>query len=116
MATEITPLCATRTLDALQRTTWRPRRTYLWCLARSLLTDFAGVPGLGTPDEEITTLVDVSEHLDLRWKAIRCHASQRPPYDAMPAELAHAFLATDRLLRVEPPWPGGPSEHDWIPA
>jgi N-acetyl-1-D-myo-inositol-2-amino-2-deoxy-alpha-D-glucopyranoside deacetylase len=87
--------CAACPLAALQTTTWRPSRTYLWCLPRSLLADFAGVPGIGTPDEDITTLVDVSALIDLRWKAIRAHASQHPPYDAMAPELARAFLATD---------------------
>ena len=104
------------TLAALQTTTWRPSRTYLWCLPRSLLADFAGVPGIGTPDEDITTLVDVSDLIDLRWKAIRAHASQHPPYDAMSHELARAFLSTDCLLRVDPPWPGGEPEPDWLPA
>ena len=104
------------TLAALAHTTWRPTRTYLWCLPRSLLAGFAGVPGLGTPDEDITTWVDVAAHLDLRWTAMRAHASQAPPYDAMTPEVAHAFLATDCLLRVDPPWTGGPVEHDWIPG
>ena len=104
------------TLAALTRTTWRPTRTYLWCLPRSLLADFAGVPGLGTPDEDITTWVDVAAHLDLRWTAMRAHASQAPPYDSMTPEIAHAFLATDCLLRVDPPWTGGPVERDWIPG
>jgi len=104
------------TLDALRRTTWRPQRTYLFCLPRSLLSQFAGVPGLGTPDDEITTVVDVSDHLDLRWKAMRAHASQVPPYDAMPDELARAFLTTDRLRRVDPPWFGGEIERDWLPG
>jgi N-acetyl-1-D-myo-inositol-2-amino-2-deoxy-alpha-D-glucopyranoside deacetylase len=104
------------TLTALETTAWRPSRTYLFCLPQSLLADFAGVPGIGTPDDEITTVVDVSEHLDLRWRAIRTHASQHTPYDAMSPELARAFLATDRLLRVDPPWTGGELERDWIPS
>ena len=104
------------TLVALTRTMWRPTRTYLWCLPRSLLADFAGVPGLGTPDEDITTWVDVAAHLDLRWRAMRAHASQAPPYDSMTPAIAHAFLATDCLLRVDPPWTGGEVERDWIPG
>ena len=103
------------TLAAVKRVDPKPERVYLFCLPRSLLADFAGVPGLGTPDDEITTVVDVREHLDLRWKAIRTHASQSPPYDAMSPEVARAFLATDRFLRIEPPWTGGDLESDWIP-
>ena len=104
------------TLAAVTRVDAKPARVYLFCLPRSLLADFAGVPGLGTPDDEITTVVDVREHLDLRWKAIRMHASQSPPYDAMPPELADAFLTTDRFLRVEPVWSGGEVERDWLPG
>jgi LmbE family N-acetylglucosaminyl deacetylase len=103
------------TLAAVAQVPRPPALVYLWCLPRSLLADFAGVPGLGTPDDEITTVVDVREHLTLRWRAIRTHASQSPPYDAMPPELADAFLATDRLRRLEPKWHGGDLEHDWVP-
>ena len=102
-------------LVAIERATHRPSRTYLWCLARSLLGAFTGNPSLGTPDDDITTEVDVKMHLDLRWRAIRAHRSQVPPYDAMAPELQAAFLGTDRLRRVDPPWDGGTTEHDWIP-
>jgi N-acetyl-1-D-myo-inositol-2-amino-2-deoxy-alpha-D-glucopyranoside deacetylase len=101
------------TLAAVRRVTHPPARTYLWCLPRSLLAPFLGVEDAGTPDDEITTIVDVSARLDERWAASRAHASQRPPYELMPPELATAFLATDRLRRVEPPWRGGPPERDW---
>ena len=53
---------------------------------------------LGTPDDEITTVVDVSAVLPARWEAIRAHRSQASPYDELPEELQHEFLATDRLV------------------
>jgi N-acetyl-1-D-myo-inositol-2-amino-2-deoxy-alpha-D-glucopyranoside deacetylase len=90
-------------------------RTYLWCLPRSLLAPLTGVPDLGTADADITTEVDVRDHVDARWRAIRAHATQVPPYDAMPPDLQRAFLATDRLRRVDPPWEGGARERDWVP-
>lgn len=101
---------------ALEVAAHRPGATYLFCLARSLMTEFTGVEGLGTPDEEVTTLVDVADLLDLRWRAIRTHASQVPPFDAMDDVLQHGFLAVDRLRRVDPPWPGGPVERTWLPT
>lgn len=52
---------------------------------------------LGTPDEDITTVVDVTAHLPKRWEAIRAHASQTSPYDGLPDDLQREFLATDRL-------------------
>jgi len=33
----------------------------------------------------------------------------------MPPDLQDAFLATDRLHRITPPWSGGEPETDWIP-
>ena len=104
------------TLAAVARTSWRPGRVYLWCLPRSLLAEFTRVPTLGTPDDEVTTVVDVSAHLEQRWRAMRAHCSQVPPYDSMHPELAHAFLATDHLQRVSPPWTGGEVERDWVPV
>jgi N-acetyl-1-D-myo-inositol-2-amino-2-deoxy-alpha-D-glucopyranoside deacetylase len=94
-------------------TTHRPEATYLWCLARSSMRRWAeqvnggrfddaylSLSELGTSDDEITTRIDVSAHLETRWKAIGAHASQASPYDDLPAELQHEFLATDRLRLV----------------
>lgn len=103
------------TLAALQLTQWRPRRTYLWCLPRSVLSTFLPYSDMGTPDETVTTVVDVSEHIPLRWQAMRAHASQVPPFDAMSPEMQHAFLAADHLIRVDPPITNGEIESDWIP-
>jgi len=102
------------TIEAVARSEWRPERTYLWCLPASLMFQFTGRSGIGTPDDAITTIVDTSEHVDLRWRAMRAHASQQPPFDAMAPALQHAFLATDHLARIDPPWPGGAIERDWV--
>ena len=104
------------TLAALRTTEWRPAATYRWCLPRSLMSRFTGSDQVGTPDDEITTVVDVARHLELRWQAMRAHRSQAPPYDAMDADLQREFLVRDHLQRVDPPWSGGPPEADWIPA
>ena len=103
------------TLAAVRAASVRADRTYLWCLPRSLLAPFVGVPDAGTPDESITTEVDTSPYVDRRWAAMRAHASQACPYDAMGDAMRTAFLATDRLVRVEPRWDGGPLERDWWP-
>jgi LmbE family N-acetylglucosaminyl deacetylase len=89
---------------------------YLWCLPRSLMREFTGEDGFGTPDDDITHVVDTSGLLERRWAAMRAHRSQVPPYSAMSPELQRAFLATDRLRQVVPPWPGGPVATDWIPS
>jgi LmbE family N-acetylglucosaminyl deacetylase len=65
---------------------------------------------LGRPDEDITTVLDSSAYLEVRRRAIARHASQHSPYDDMPDDLAETFLVHDRLVRVQPPWTGGPIE------
>jgi N-acetyl-1-D-myo-inositol-2-amino-2-deoxy-alpha-D-glucopyranoside deacetylase len=103
------------TLAGLRIAGWRPARTYLWCLPRSLLTAFAPFSEMGTPDDAITTVVDATSYIPLRWQAMRAHASQTPPYDLMSPELQHAFLCADHFIRVDPPFSGEQIERDWIP-
>ena len=101
------------TLAAVDAAERPPAATYLWCLARSSMARWAdymrdvGESGahlslgeLGTPDDDITTVIDVAPHLPLRWEAIRAHASQASPYDNLPAELQAEFLGVDRLRLV----------------
>lgn len=102
------------TLAAVARSSAPPAEVYLWCLPRSLMRAFTGSAQLGTPDEEITTVVDTSAHLDRRWAAMRAHRSQVPPYDRMPPELQAAFLTADRLRRVHPSWTGGRVDAGWL--
>ncbi|HEX4982415.1 MAG TPA: hypothetical protein VFV63_11975 [Ilumatobacteraceae bacterium] len=102
-------------------------RVYLSCLARSLMqewvahlraadpdSEYLDLGRLGTPDEHITTVLDSSEHYELRWQVIRAHASQTSPFEIMPPDLQRSFLATDRLRRIRPPWAGGPLERNLI--
>jgi LmbE family N-acetylglucosaminyl deacetylase len=101
----------------------RPERTYLSCLAQENMVrwadhqrgldqygDYTAAELLGTPADQISTVLDVGGHLDQRWAAIRAHASQVSPFEGLPPDLQRAFLATDHLRRVDPPWPGGEPE------
>ena len=54
---------------------------------------------LGTPDEEISVVLDTSAHLEARERAIAIHATQTSPYDGLPDELRRDFLTRDYLLR-----------------
>ncbi len=87
------------TLAAVDACRDRPG-VYLWCLPRSLMQAFTGVDHLGTPDGEITHVVDASDVLERRWEAMRAHRTQVPPYDAMAPALQRAFLGTDHLREV----------------
>lgn len=105
------------TLAAVDRAGAGVQAVYLHCLPRSVMRRWADLmreldpsspyldvdeAALGTPDEEITTVVDTAEHYEARWEAIRCHVSQTSPYDALPEDLRRAFLETDHLRRVRP--------------
>ena len=114
---------------AVERASWRVQRVYLQCLARSAMRAWADHmkavypdspyldvegAGLGTPDEDITTVMDVAEHLPRRWDAIRAHASQTSPFEVLPEDVAELFLSVNHLRRVVPAWEGGPRETDFL--
>ena len=119
------------TLAAVARAAEPVGRVYLSCLPRTLMRRWMehqravapdrrhldpDVAAIGTPDEDITTVLDTSAHLATRWAAIRVHASQVSPYEGLPPDLQEAFLAADRLRRVVPPWAGGPPEDSLFPT
>jgi LmbE family N-acetylglucosaminyl deacetylase len=102
-------------------------RAYLLCLPRSLVRrwiahmrahrpDIEHLAGdtaaMGTPDEDITTLIDATDHLPRRERAMAVHASQTSPFAGLPEDLRRAFLGTIHARRVLPPWPGGEPETD----
>lgn len=113
---------AAATTEAFDQASLDGASLYYWCLVRSVMrrwvahhsgTVYAEVPDdeFGFPDEQITTTIDVTDLIPLRWQAIALHASQTSPYDGLPDELANAFLGTDRLARARPPWKVGDVEH-----
>ena len=84
---------------------------YLHCLARRLMRRWAERlaeqdPGstylhlgeLGTPDEDISIVVDTSEHVVAREAAIRVHRSQTSPFEGLPDDLRHEFLTLEHLV------------------
>ncbi len=72
-------------------------------------------PILGTPEEEISTLIDVREHRAQLALAMLEHASQDSPYDGLPDDLRDAFLNTARTRRVVPEWDGSTREETLLP-
>jgi LmbE family N-acetylglucosaminyl deacetylase len=106
-------------------------RVYLNCLPRSLMARWLAVmreqrpdiayldediTAIGTPDEDMTTVVDTTEHLVERERAIAAHASQTSPFEGLPPDLRQAFLGTSYARRVVPPWTGGPREEFLVPV
>lgn len=101
------------TLAAVDAVAGPQPATYLACLARSSMARWAermreigggdaylALADLGTPDEDITHVVDVAEHLARRWEAIRAHTSQASPFDELPEDLQLDFLGVERLRLV----------------
>lgn len=57
-----------------------------------------------TPEEAITTQIDVAEFVDLKLSALYCHASQMNPnsiWGKIPPDLRRAGLAVETLIRAE---------------
>ncbi|MGB7448823.1 MAG: PIG-L family deacetylase [Ornithinimicrobium sp.] len=111
------------TLAAADTSSWAVERVYLHCLPQSLMRRWfqhmaatdpswehlqGDVPG--TPEHEITTVIDTAEHLARREQAIATHRSQRSPFEGLPDDLRQAFLTRDSLRRVRPAWMGGTTE------
>ena len=104
---------------------FRPHSLYYMVFPRSAANDFqkvlrdAGIDSdfgdmennaIGVPDEEVTTLIDVSAHAEAKERAALCHRSQigiQGFFPWMPSELKDRFLSTEHLIRVEPPIPTG---------
>ena len=102
---------------------------YLVCIPRSLLNRWVEhmrserpdvahldpeVAAIGTPDDQLTTVIPAAQHLEARERAIAVHRSQTSPFEGLPPDLRRAFLESVHLQRVLPPWQGGPSESDLL--
>jgi N-acetyl-1-D-myo-inositol-2-amino-2-deoxy-alpha-D-glucopyranoside deacetylase len=78
-------------LDLLEKEGWRPRKLYYMAIPRSLMQAFmdqmpeearqqgAGMTIPGTPDELVTTRIDVSDYVDQKREAFGAHVSQNDP-------------------------------------
>lgn len=69
---------------------------------------------MGTDDELITTVVDVSEHAEQKREALRAHASQSDGAFllGLPEEMGRVVFGTESFVRVRPAWEGGDRETD----
>jgi LmbE family N-acetylglucosaminyl deacetylase len=88
--------------------------TWLTCLPRSLMRLWArqmeasgggaayrALGELGTPDEDVTHVLDATAALPRRERAMAAHASQASPYDGLPDDLRRAFLGSVHLQLVQ---------------
>jgi N-acetyl-1-D-myo-inositol-2-amino-2-deoxy-alpha-D-glucopyranoside deacetylase len=105
-------------LDLLEKEGWRPGKLYYTAIPRSLMEKFLEqVPEedrrndtiqiIGTPDELVTTRVDVSDYVDRKRQAFAAHVTQNDPnswFTTMADQLYRLAFGTEyyRLARGKP--------------
>jgi LmbE family N-acetylglucosaminyl deacetylase len=106
-------------LDALASEGWTPKKLYYTAIPRSLMETFmsempeearqqnADMRVIGTPDELVTTRVDVHDYVDKKQKAFAAHVSQNDPnswFTTMAAQIYEMAFSTEyyQLARGKP--------------
>ncbi len=111
---------------------WQPKKLYFTALPRSELKQVdrflkdAGLPSpfdrpdlepdrIGTPDEDVTTRLDVRSHLPWKRQALECHRTQIAAdsfFFRMPEELALRWWGFERFVRARSLVPAPTPEDD----
>ena len=99
---------------------WAPKLLYYVCFPQSnfrrmwremldlgITPPFASVDidSLGTPDEEVTTTLDVSAYVDTKIESLACHQTQidpNGPFAQLPEESMRKFMSTEYYLLAIP--------------
>ena len=102
------------------RATWAPNLLYYVCFPRSnfrrmwqqmldlgITPPFASLAmeSLGTPDEMVTTTLDVSQFVDTKIASLSCHRTQidpNGPFARLPAETMREYMRTEYYALVRP--------------
>jgi LmbE family N-acetylglucosaminyl deacetylase len=76
-------------------------------LDRGITPPFASldVDSIGTPDEEVTTTMDVGRHVDTKIASLNCHRTQigpNGPFALMPADKVREYMSTEYFMLVSP--------------
>lgn len=108
------------TLDLVAREGWEPRKLYYTAIPRSMMEAFVeqmpeeaqramggNMRIAGTPDELVTTRVDVKDYVDRKRKAFQAHVSQNDPnswFATMQDQIYELAFGTEyyQLARGEP--------------
>lgn len=99
---------------------WSPRLLYYVCFPRSnfrrlwqemldagITPPFASlnIDSIGSPDEDVTTVLDVSGYLNTKIASLNCHRTQMDsngPFARLPAELMREIMSTEYFTLVNP--------------
>lgn len=107
-------------LRAAELGVWEVPVLYYAAASRQRVQEFAKYPGspfssmtpdvlatFGTPDEDISTRLDISAQVDRKWAAIKAHRSQVGDGDlfpGLPREVIEQFTRYESLRIVPLPW------------
>jgi LmbE family N-acetylglucosaminyl deacetylase len=112
------------------RQSWTTKLLYYVCFPRSnyrrrwqemldlgITPPFASkdIESLGTPDEAVTTVLDVSRYLDIKIASLNCHRTQidsNGPFAQLPEEKVREYLSTEFYALVRPERAG--KDEDWL--
>jgi N-acetyl-1-D-myo-inositol-2-amino-2-deoxy-alpha-D-glucopyranoside deacetylase len=108
------------TLEGIEREGWSPKKLYYTAIPRSMMEAFAqqmpeeaqramggNMRIAGTPDELVTTRVDVHDYVDRKRQAFGAHVSQNDPnswFATMASQIYELAFGTEyfQLVRGEP--------------
>ena len=72
---------------------------------------YTTLPEIGTPDEDLTTLIDTAGLLATATRGDRpAQVADARRSRGCPTRCSCAWLGREHLVRVNPPWTGGPLE------
>ena len=60
---------------------------------------------LGSPDDEVTTELDVREYVDIKIESLNCHRTQidaNGPFAQLPEDVTRDMMGTEYFALVEP--------------
>jgi LmbE family N-acetylglucosaminyl deacetylase len=105
---------------AQERQPWTPELLYYVCFPRSnfrrmwremlelgITPPFASldIDSLGTPDEEVTTTLNVSQYVETKIASLNCHRTQidpNGPFARLPEETVREYMSTEYCALVKP--------------
>lgn len=110
---------------------WQPARLFYTAIPRSVFREIRqrlqemGVDtrdieereraGLGWPDEQVNVVLDVSDSVEAKWRAIHCHRTQLGPKSIflhIPEDVARTILAREYFALAYPPPAPGERKYD----
>ena len=91
------------------------RRMWREMLDLGITPPFASldIDSLGTPDEEVTATVDVTEYVDVKIASLNCHRTQldpNGPFAQLPEELSREYMRVE-YFSLALPENAGPEHH-----